>query len=154
MRYLFPWMLSPFDTAIDQLDWDRYLNQMAWECVVALLLISTVLILLCYAGTVRKLKVRRPEDLLKPFRVMWWLIICVPAGIAAGVRAAVEFSNYFTNSENGIEPSSISIGLIVMLLALAAGFGATLIPGITPPLFKGRQWPRWLVALVHGGRSN
>ncbi len=143
MRYLFPWMLSPYDTAIDQMDWDKYLDQMAWECI-ALLLISTVVILLCYTGTVHKLKIRRPADLIKPFRVMWWLIVCVPAGIVAGVRAAVVFSNYFTNNENGIEPASISIGLVVMVLALAAGYGTTLIPGITPPLFMGRQW-RWLL---------
>ena len=137
MQYMFFWMLSPFDPSVTQTDWDNYLNYMAWT-EIFVLLIAVASIVGLYAYSARRRRIHGPEDLFRPFRCMWWLLLCVPAGVVAAVVALLKFPVFCGEEATGVAPAAISIGLETTLLCLIIGYLIILFPGVTPPILKYR----------------
>jgi hypothetical protein len=73
---------------------------------------------------------------------MWWLLLSVPAGVGAGVVAALTFSEYCGDEAAGAVPASVSIGLETVVLCFVLGYLLIFVPGVTPPSFKyrPREW--------------
>jgi hypothetical protein len=140
--FMFFWMLSPFDPSVTQTDWDNYLNYMAWTTIL-IMLIGVGSIVGMYAHSARRRKIHTPDDLFRPYRCMWWLLLSVPAGLGAAVLALVKFSVFCGEDAAGVAPAAISIGLETAFLCFVIGYLLILTPGVTPPVFKYR--PRgWL----------
>ena len=141
MQFLFFWMLSPYDSAVSQTDWDTYLNFMAWITIL-IVLVTVADVVGLYAYSARRRKIRAPADLFRTYRCMWWLLLSIPAAIGAGVTAALNFSRYCGDDASGTVPASISIGVETFLVSFILGYLIILIPGITPAIFKYRpkEW--------------
>ncbi|MCL5097180.1 MAG: hypothetical protein M1608_06590 [Candidatus Omnitrophica bacterium] len=141
MQIMFFWMLSPYDSAVSQTDWDTYLNFMAWVTVLVVL-VTVAAIVGLYALSARRRRIRTPADLFRSYGCMWWTLLSIPAGIAGGIVAALNFASYCGEEATGTVPASISIGVETFLLCFVLGYLIILIPGITPPAFKYRpkEW--------------
>ena len=141
MEYMFFWMLSPFDPAVSQTEWDNYLNYMAWITIL-IVVVTVVDIAALYAYSARKRRIRTPADLFAPYTCMRWLWLSIPAAIGGGVTAFLNFATYCGEEATGVVPASISMGVETFLLCFVFGYLIILIPGITPPAFKyrPREW--------------
>jgi hypothetical protein len=142
-------------------DWDRYISDMAWV-TLAIILIAAGITVGLYSYSARRRRIHTPSDLFRPYHCMWWVLLSLPAGIAAAVEAGLTFPpstpeairNSIAQTPGWQEALGTSIGIGVETALLCFVFAALLIliPGITPPAFKYRP-QEWLFPWTRPKRS-
>ncbi len=140
MPWIFFWMPTPWDNEIAQSDWDMYLAELSWEFVLYVL-ISVALICGLYAFCARRLK--KKENLLRPFWPMRLLWVSVLPGVAVGLRAMALFESTQDIADKGGEvATSISSGLFAVAVTVLLAWLSFLFPRVTPAAFalRPRAW--------------
>ena len=140
---LFWWMQRPWDSNIDQDDWDQYLRALSGGFLLVVG-VSVLLIVVLYKWHANKLTI---NHLRLPFYPMRWLWLALLGGAAAGGLAAQIFDTQEKLSgKDGLVNSAVFTGLSASVEIAAIAWILFLIPGIvTPQMFKLR--PRaWLVS--------
>jgi hypothetical protein len=143
MHRLLFWMSEPYDHQVAQVDWERYVDSMSWMCFL-LVLLALAVMLLGYEASARRRKIQRPADLFAPYTPLLWLLVAAPAGIAAGVIAAVSYEAHLGEQATGALPVGMQFAILTLAAALSFGYAAMLAPGITPAKFRYRPWKPFL----------
>jgi hypothetical protein len=163
---IFFWIPMPIANNYYQIlvgDWERYLQDRALVTLVVVL-IAVLVVVGLYTYSARQRRIHSSVDLFRPYNCMWWLLLSIPAGVAAAIEAALTFPPS-TPTQEAIEKTiqqtarwqealgtSIGIGLETSLLCLVFAALLILIPGITPPAFKYRP-QEWLFPWTQPKRS-
>lgn len=128
--------------------WAQFSDRVgAWA--LCLFLVGAAAVVLLYAVHARRLRVRRPADLFRPFSPLRWLWLALVPGAASGLLLAGEYVSQFPGAASPLG-GALRVGLAVTAATLLCAYGAACLPGVTPAKFRYRPFG----ALLHaGGRA-
>lgn len=114
----------------------------------ALIGVFAALIALCYALHARRLKIRRPQDVFRPFAPLRWLLLSLAPGALAAGSFYRQFTWQFPSSPASPLPTSLRLFVFAAGLSLLLGYALLCLPGITPAKFRYRP----ILWFVRGAR--
>lgn len=136
------WMAESPYSSIDGQDWSAFLGELV-DYLLPVGAFGIACCVLAYYLSARSKYIYKPSDLFAPYTPMRSLWLCVLPGMVMIFVFTREFLSRFSMSV----PFSLAImtGIWTSLLVLAVSYGIACLPGLTPPKFRYRPWPKWLL---------
>jgi hypothetical protein len=144
--------LDSFDNQVPLDNWQRFVDAIGLVVVITVLFSTAVIAILYYWAALRR-KVVTPSDLFSPYKPMYWLLLCILAGLVASVISAFQYEPIL--GPEGITGMgefvvSAQIGLYTTALVFVLAYLGILLPALTPSKFRYR--PLWLFVKTRGAR--
>jgi hypothetical protein len=140
-------LLPQADPEIPYERWVQFADgALGWALL--LFCVGAFTVVLAYAVHARRLRVRRPSDVFRPYAPLRWLWLALVPGAASGLLMASEYVAQFPGAASPL-PAALRIGAAVSLATLLVSYGVACLPGVTPARFRYRPFG----ALLPGGRA-
>ncbi|MBU1638786.1 hypothetical protein KKC97_14075 [bacterium] len=136
------WMLESPDSAIDGQDWSAFLRDIM-DYLLPVWIVGVIISVLVYYLWAKRTHIYRSSDLFAPYTPIRALWLGVLPGLFMIVVFIIEYQTRFVMRVP--VTFAIIIGIWTTLLVVAVSYGIACLPGPTPPKFRYRPWPKWLL---------